>query len=91
MTNVHTSEQVPDGLVEVARSASDGDLDAAAARLGIEGVPYFAVMTTYLPKSYSGSYVHRILVPPNSVARAKEIISLVNAGAFELPDDQDPN
>jgi hypothetical protein len=87
--NIATAEQVPDGLVEVARSTSDGDLDAAAERLGIEGVAYFAVMTTYLSKSYSRRHVYRILVPPDTVTLAREIISLVNSGAFELPNEFD--
>ena|ERR1700739_1212661 len=90
MANYHSCLQVPDGLVEVARSKVDGDLDVAAARLDIEQVPYFSVMTTYVPKSYEVPHVYRILVPPAAVDRAKEIIALAQSGAFELREDEDP-
>jgi hypothetical protein len=92
MANYHSCPQVPDGLVEVARSKIDGDFDVAAARLDIEQIPYFSVMTTvmttYVP--YEAPHVHRILVPPAAVERAKEIIALAQSGAFELREDEDP-
>ena len=85
----HTCRQVPDGLVEVARSKVDGDLDAAASRLSAERIPYFAVKGTCV-RGVGGNRIDRILVPPDAVEGAKEIISLVQSGAFELRDGECP-
>jgi hypothetical protein len=82
--------QIPGEYVEVARSESDGDLDAASDRLNVEGIRHFSIMTLHLTKDPSPRHVYRILVPPDSVAEAREIISLVKSGAFELRDDELP-
>jgi hypothetical protein len=82
--------QIPSDCVEVARSEADGGLDAASGRLNVERIPHYSVMTTYVTKDPSPGHVYRILVPPDFVAAAREIISLVNAGAFELRDDEVP-
>jgi len=83
----HGLGQPPSNFVEVAHSEIDGDLDAAANRLEIESVPFFAVLTTYVPNSYSSRHVLSILVPPWAVDAAQEIIDLVRADAFDLGDD----
>jgi hypothetical protein len=81
-------DQIPANCVEVAHSKVEGDLDAASSRLHIEGVRHFSVMTTYVRGEEN--HVFRILVPPNCVEAAREIIELVNSGAFELRDDELP-
>jgi hypothetical protein len=83
--------QIPGEYVEVARSEVDGDLDAASNRLNVEGVPHFSVMTTHMTKDPSPGHVYRILVPPDAVENAREIVSLVISGAFELRDDELPS
>lgn len=91
LDQVHLSGQQPDGYVEVAVSKVDGDLDAAASRLKAEQVPISVELTTYLPKSNEAQHVYRIFAAPERAADAKEIIELVQAGAFELRDDEDPD
>jgi hypothetical protein len=54
------------GYIKVARLQADGDLDAATMRLRIEGVPYFAVLTTELLRDSTPRHVFQILVSPDS-------------------------
>ena len=84
------SEQVPTGLVEVAQSKVDGDLEAAAARLRVEDIPYYAVYKTRFVREDRPRRIFKLLVPSQFAANAREIISLVNSGAFSLGDDEIP-
>jgi membrane associated rhomboid family serine protease len=81
-------EQPAADFVEVARSKADGDLEAAAARLGAEGIPYRAVRSSRGFSEAAGTQILRLLVPSRFAADARQIISLVNSGAFSFGGDE---
>ena len=81
-------QQISADYVEVARSELEGDLDAASSRLRIEGIRHFSLITTSIRREEN--HVFRILVPPDRVEAAREIIELANSGAFQLREDELP-
>jgi hypothetical protein len=80
--------------VEVARSIASGpgELEILRARLASEGIPSYIAdsningMNALWSIALGGT---RLMVPAAHATAARDIISLVRSGAFELGDDED--
>jgi hypothetical protein len=79
----------PSVLVEIAATENTGEFEALAGRLESEGIPYR--ISRNLPMhARDVSILERLIVPPEFEEQAREILSLFEAGAFALKDNEDP-